>query len=47
MIRYVNNDYKTKTFVIGTEVGMCYRLKEIYPERGRKLCLMRAKRCSD
>jgi len=33
MIKYVKNNPQVKTFIIGTEVGMCYRLKKLYPEQ--------------
>ncbi len=33
MIKYVKNNPQVKTFIIGTEVGMCYRLKKLFPEQ--------------
>ncbi len=33
MIKYVKNHPEVKTFIIGTEVGMCYRLKKLYPQQ--------------
>jgi quinolinate synthase len=33
MIKYVKNHREVKTFIIGTEVGMCYRLKKLFPEQ--------------
>ncbi len=33
MIRYVKENPDVKTFIIGTEVGMCYRLKKLFPDK--------------
>jgi quinolinate synthase len=33
MIKYVRSHPEVKTFIIGTEVGMCYRLKKLFPEQ--------------
>lgn len=33
MIRYVQQNPEVKYFIIGTEIGMCYRLKKLFPEK--------------
>ncbi len=33
MIKYVNENQDVETFIIGTEVGMCYRLKKLFPNK--------------
>ncbi|MEN3014323.1 MAG: quinolinate synthase NadA [Endomicrobiia bacterium] len=33
MIRYVRENENIKSFIVGTEIGMCYRLKKLYPDK--------------
>ncbi|MCS7230879.1 MAG: quinolinate synthase NadA [Elusimicrobiota bacterium] len=33
MIRYVRQNLEVETFIVGTEIGMCYRLKKLFPEK--------------
>ncbi len=33
MIKYVQQNLDTDVFIIGTEVGMCYRLKKLFPQK--------------
>ncbi|MCX7956525.1 MAG: quinolinate synthase NadA [Endomicrobia bacterium] len=33
MIKYVEKEKNIKRFIVGTEVGMCYRLKKLYPDK--------------
>lgn len=33
MIKYVQQNPEVKHFIIGTEIGMCYRLKKLFPDK--------------
>ncbi|MCS7151832.1 MAG: quinolinate synthase NadA [Endomicrobia bacterium] len=33
MIKYVREHPEVKTFIVGTEIGMCYRLKKEFPDK--------------
>lgn len=33
MIKFVSEEKNTEVFIVGTEIGMCYRLEKLFPDR--------------